>query len=78
MFEWFRRKRRIATLCKEHARSRGFIKEYMIAREHGCSPIEALEEWDLLTNDILMKIKAEYNSLIDIELPPPSERDASS
>lgn len=78
MFEWFRRKRRIARLCREHARQHGFLKEYMFARAKFCSPIEALEEWDLLTNDILMKIKAEYNSLIDIELPPPSERDALS
>ena len=36
-------------------------------------PIEALEEWDLLNDEIIMKIQAEYNSLIDIELPPPAE-----
>ena len=34
-------------------------------------PIEALEEWDLFDNEINMKIKAEYNQLIDIELPHP-------
>lgn len=71
MFENYKRKRRIGRLCREHARSLGLEKEYMIARAHGCPPVDALQEWDLLTDDILMKIKAEYNQLIDIELPPP-------
>lgn len=76
MFRWIKRKIRIAKLCKEHARRMGYLREYRIARAHGCSPVEALEEWDLLTNDILMKIQAEYNSLIDIELPPPIKETA--
>lgn len=71
MFEWFKRKRRIAKLCKEYAREKGFLREYQIARAHGYSPIEALEDWDLLTDEIQMKIQAERNQVIDIEITPP-------
>ena len=72
MFQWFLRKRRISRLCQEYARQHGMLREYRIARANGCSPEEALEEWDLLTNEIMMKIQAERNQLIDIELPPPT------
>jgi hypothetical protein len=27
------------------------LEEYKIARGHGCSPLEALEEWDLITEE---------------------------
>lgn len=76
MFEWFKRKRRIAKLCKEYAREKGFLREYQIARAHGYSPIEALEDWDLLTDEIQMKIQAERNQVIDIEITPPMAKNA--
>jgi len=28
---------------------RSFTSEYMAARSHGLSPIEALEDWDMMT-----------------------------
>lgn len=73
MYRWLRRKRRIRRLCLEHARRHGMEREYRIALAHLCSPIEALQEWDIYDEEIQMKIQAEYNSLIDIELPPPQK-----
>ena len=73
----FLRKRRIRKLCREHARAHGLEREYCMAYNFCGDPIEALEEWDLFDNEIQMKIKAEYNQLIDIELPPPTKRNAS-
>ena len=46
-------------------------KEFRQACGFFGNPLDALEEWDLLNDEIQMKIEAEYNSLIDIELPPP-------
>lgn len=77
MFQWFGRKRRIDNLCREHARAHGLLREYELARANGCPPEQALEEWDMLTPDVMMKIQAEYNQTIDIELPPPHEGDCT-
>ena len=67
---------RLKRLCRNHAKSLGFAYEFDMACGLFGDPIEALIEWDLLNNDIIMKIQAEYNSLIDIELPPPPEEQA--
>lgn len=35
-------------IARRIAEKHGLLEEYKIARGNGCSPIEALEEWDLL------------------------------
>lgn len=65
--------RRLKRLCREHARTYNLEHEFDLACGLLGNPIEALREWDLLNEDIIMKIQAEYNSLIDIELPPPTQ-----
>lgn len=51
LFNFLFRWRRHNKIAREIAEKRGMLKEYEIARGHGCSPIEALEEWDLITPD---------------------------
>lgn len=70
VFNRIKRKRRIYRLCLEHARQYSMEREFRMACGLFGNPLDALEEWDLLNNEIKMKIKAEYNQLIDIELPP--------
>lgn len=69
---------KLKRLCREHARKYNMQYEFDLACGMFGDPIEALEEWDLLNDEIIMKIQAEYNSLIDIELPPPRREDCTT
>jgi len=44
----FKKRRRIHRIAREIAASHGLEADYRAARRQGLSPIEALEEWDLL------------------------------
>ena len=48
-FTYWRRRREQDRIASEHARRYGMLSEYRMARRAGLSPIEALEDWDLLT-----------------------------
>ena len=56
MFHFFthRRQDRIA---REIAASHNMLEDYKAARRNGCSPIEALEEWDMLDEEAVKKMK---------------------
>ena len=51
-FFWQTKKRRAQEAAHEQAlkiaASYGMTEEYLAARSHGLSPVEALEEWDLM------------------------------
>ena len=69
MFNFFR-KRKLKRLAIEHARKYKMEHEFLLAYSYFGDVYEALEEWDLLNDEFMMKVQAEYNQLIDIELPP--------
>ena len=58
MFHFFthRRQDRIA---REIAASHNMLEDYKAARRNGCSPIEALEEWDMLDERAIKKMNEE-------------------
>ena len=76
MFSFFGRRRRIFRICLEQAKRHNLKKEFLLSCAFFHSPEAALEDWDLMDNETAMKIRAEYNQLIDIELPPPTAKDA--
>ena len=48
-----RRTRKIQDrIARDYAAHYGLLREYKMARAHGLSPLEALEEWDLLTSKL--------------------------
>ncbi len=51
LFHFIFRRFRHDKIAREIAEKRGMLYEYKLARANGCSPIEALEEWDLITPD---------------------------
>ena len=51
-----RRQNRIA---REIAASHNMLDDYTTARRNGCSPIEALEDWDLLDEEAINKLTEE-------------------
>ncbi len=44
-------------IAREIAASHNMLGDYKAARRNGCSPIEALEEWDLLDEEAIKKMK---------------------
>ncbi len=46
-------------IAREIAARHGMLDDYKAARRNGCSPIEALEEWDLLDEDAIKKLNKE-------------------
>lgn len=52
----FKKRRRIHRIALEIAASHGLEADYRAARRAGLSPIEALEEWDLLDEKAIKKL----------------------
>lgn len=55
----FFQKRRLNRIAREIAASHNMLDDYRAARRDGCSPIEALEEWDLLDEEAIKKLNEE-------------------
>lgn len=53
----FRKRRHQDRIAREIAERYNLLDEYLYARRQGLSPIEALEEWDLLTTEVRKKIE---------------------
>lgn len=45
--------RRQDRIAREIADSHNMLEDYEAARRNGCSPIEALEDWDLLDEEAI-------------------------
>lgn len=45
---FLKKRRKQERIAREIAASHNMLEDYKAARRNGCSPIEALEEWDLL------------------------------
>lgn len=43
-------------IAREIAASQNMLEDYKAARRDGCSPLEALEEWDLLDEEAIKKL----------------------
>lgn len=46
-------------IAREIAASHNMLADYKAARRNGCTPIEALEEWDLLDEESIKKLNEE-------------------
>lgn len=55
----FRKHHRLNRIASEIAASHNMLEDYKAARRDGCSPIEALEEWDLLDEEAIKKLNEE-------------------
>ena len=47
----FSKRRKQERIAREIAAKYGMLEDYFAARREGLSPIEALEEWDMLTTE---------------------------
>lgn len=47
----FSKRRKQESIAREIAAKYGMLDDYIEARREGLSPIEALEEWDMLTTE---------------------------
>ena len=50
------RRRKEDRIARAIAASHNMLDDYKAARRNGLSPIEALEEWDLLDEDVIKKL----------------------
>lgn len=50
------RRRKEDRIARAIAASHNMLDDYKAARRNGLSPIEALEEWDLLDEDAIKKL----------------------
>lgn len=48
---FFQKRRKQDRIAREIAKRHNMLADYRAARREGLSPIEALEEWDLLTKE---------------------------
>ena len=48
---FLKKRRKQERIAREIAASHNMLEDYKAARRNGLSPIEALEEWDLLTEE---------------------------
>ncbi len=55
----FSKHRKQDRIAREIAASHNMLDDYKAARRNGCSPIEALEEWDLLDEEAIKKLNKE-------------------
>lgn len=53
------RRRKQDRIARDIAASRNMLADYKAARRDGLSPIEALEEWDLLDEEAIKKLNEE-------------------
>ncbi len=53
----FAKRRRQERIARDIAASRNLEADYRAARRQGLSPVEALEEWDLLDEEAKKKLK---------------------
>lgn len=56
---FFQKRRKQDRIAREIAASHNMLDDYKAARRNGCSPIEALEEWDLLDEEAIKKLNEE-------------------
>ena len=52
----FSKHRKQDRIAREIAASQNMLDDYRAARRAGCTPIEALEEWDLLDEEAIKKL----------------------
>ena len=50
------KRRNQGRIAREIAASHNMLDDYKAARRDGCSPLEALEEWDLLDEEAIKKL----------------------
>lgn len=53
----FKKRRRIDRIARQIAAAHGLEADYHAARHARLSPIEALEDWDLLDEEAIKKLK---------------------
>ncbi len=56
---FFQKRRKQDRIAREIAKRHNMLADYRAARRNGLSPLEALEEWDLLEEEAVKKLNEE-------------------